>query len=75
MKRPKIADKKPIAANLKSGEEYLWCACGENLFVIGRTSPPHLNHYLLPPKKIQRRTCVCANSLRTLRIVMVHMQL
>ncbi len=30
MKRPKIADKKPIAANLKSGEEYLWCACGES---------------------------------------------
>lgn len=30
MKRPKIADKKPIATNLKSGEEYLWCSCGES---------------------------------------------
>ena len=30
MNKPKIADTKPITAELKKGEKYLWCACGES---------------------------------------------
>ncbi len=30
MESPKIAGQKPMAVNLKKGEEYLWCACGES---------------------------------------------
>ncbi len=30
MKHPHIAGKKPIAYNLKNGEEYYWCACGKS---------------------------------------------
>ena len=30
MSHPKIADKKPIAVNLKKGEDYYWCACGKS---------------------------------------------
>ena len=30
MKKPKIADIKPLATKVKKGEEYYWCACGES---------------------------------------------
>jgi glutamate synthase domain-containing protein 2 len=30
MSQPVIAGKKPIAVNLKEGEEYYWCACGRS---------------------------------------------
>ena len=30
MKKPKIADIKPLAIKVKKGEEYYWCACGES---------------------------------------------
>ena len=30
MKKPKIADLKPLATKVKKGEEYYWCACGES---------------------------------------------
>lgn len=30
MSNPTIADKKPIAVELKQGEEYYWCACGRS---------------------------------------------
>jgi glutamate synthase domain-containing protein 2 len=30
MEQPKIAAKKPIATEVKKGEEYSWCACGES---------------------------------------------
>lgn len=30
MSKPTIADKKPIAVELKQGEEYYWCACGKS---------------------------------------------
>ena len=30
MNNPKIADTKPITAELKKGQKYLWCACGES---------------------------------------------
>ncbi len=30
MSKAKIADTKPIAANLEAGEEYYWCSCGQS---------------------------------------------
>jgi len=30
MTKPVIADKKPLSVNLKQGEEYYWCACGQS---------------------------------------------
>ena len=30
MTKPKIADTKPIAIQLKAGEEYYWCSCGQS---------------------------------------------
>ncbi|MTI30713.1 glutamate synthase-related protein [Xanthovirga aplysinae] len=30
MKHPKIVDKKPMAVELKKGEEQYWCSCGES---------------------------------------------
>ena len=30
MEKPKIADTKPTGIEIKSGEEYYWCACGQS---------------------------------------------
>ena len=30
MNKPKIADRKPAAVELKAGDEYYWCACGRS---------------------------------------------
>lgn len=30
MKKPKIVDINPAVNNVKKGEEYYWCACGES---------------------------------------------
>jgi CDGSH-type Zn-finger protein len=30
MKKPTVADNKPIAVELKAGEEYYFCACGKS---------------------------------------------
>lgn len=30
MKQPKIAGKQPMASEVKKGEQYYWCACGES---------------------------------------------
>ena len=30
MKEPKIANKHPYAVNVKEGETYYWCKCGES---------------------------------------------
>ena len=30
MEKPEIAQKSPIAVDLKAGETYYWCACGKS---------------------------------------------
>ena len=30
MTKPRVADNKPIATELKAGQEYYWCACGRS---------------------------------------------